>query len=249
MKSLEITQIPVADIRTEKPFSHFFPIHDDTVLAIRIDMNANGFDPAFPIILWEKDNILVDGHTRLIAAKEAGMEHIPALVKPFESEDDAILYAFHLQRNRRNLSDEQIINCLEVLDKISSKKKNSPDSRKLNKKEIVKERAEELGTSQSKIEKARAILEYGDDHIKDQVQSGKTSINKAFKDVQDQRRESGELKGPKITALASDARYNKTLQNLSREISYIKDENWVQVSRDKVLADLEQLVSMIHQAP
>lgn len=243
---MEITQVPVSDIRIEKPFQHFFPIHNDTVLAIRIDMNANGYDPAFPVILWEKDHILVDGHTRLIAAKEAGLERIPALVKPFESEDDAILYAFHLQRNRRNLSDEQIIRCLEVLDKISSKKKKDPESRKPTKKETVIEQAKELGTSQSKVEKARAILEYGDEDIKEQVQSGKTSINKAFNDVQAQRRESGELKGATITALASDAKYNKALQKLSREIDYLRDENWVQVSRERVQADLEQLMEKLN---
>lgn len=244
---MEITQVPVSDIRIESPFKQFFPIHDDTVLAIRIDMNANGYDPAFPVILWEKDNILVDGHTRLIAAQEAGLENVPALLKPFESEDDAILYAFHLQRNRRNLSDEQIIRCLEILDKISSKKKNGPDSRQPTKKETLEERAKELGASKSKIEKARTILEHGDDGIKDQVQSGQKSINKAFNDVQAQRRESGELKGAKITALASDARYNKALQKLSREIAYLKEEDWNQVSKERVLEDLEQLVALVRQ--
>lgn len=244
---MEITQVPVSEIRLEKPFNHFFPIHDDTVLAIRIDMDANGYDPAFPVILWEKDKILVDGHTRLLAAREAGLETVPALIKPFESEDDAILYAFHLQRNRRNLSDDQIIQCLEVLDKINPHKKNDPGSRQPTKKETIKERAKELGTSQSKIEKAQAILEYGDDTIKEQVQSGKKTINKAFNDVQAQRRESGELKGAHITALASDARYNKALEKLSREIAYLKEEGWDQVPIERVLYDLEQLVAMVSQ--
>jgi ParB family chromosome partitioning protein len=244
---LNITDIALADIRVEKPFSHFFPIHDDTVLAIRIDMDENGYDPAFPLIVWQGENILVDGHTRMIAARDAGIERVPALIKTFENEDDAILYAFHLQRNRRNLSDDQIIRCLEVLDKINAgkKAKKSPDTPAPAKKETVELRARELGTSKSKIEKARTIIEHGDEDIKEQVHAGKTSINKAYNDVQAQRRESGELKGSKTNGLASDARYNKTYHKLIEEIAFLKDEAWVQVSREKVLADLEHLKSMI----
>ncbi|MBU1172104.1 MAG: ParB/RepB/Spo0J family partition protein [Proteobacteria bacterium] len=244
---MDITEIAVADIRVEKPFSHFFPIHDDTLLAIRIDMSSNGYDPAFPLIIWQGDTILVDGHTRLIAAREAGIDNVPVLMKHFENEDDAILYAFHLQRNRRNLTDDHIIRCLEVLDKINAGKKEKPTTDKPipAKKESVELRARELGTSKSKIEKARTILEHGDDDIKEQVNAGKTTINKAYQEIQSQRRESGELKGQKTTGLASDARYNKAYHKLMEEIAFLKDENWSQVSLEKIMGDLEKLKTMI----
>lgn len=241
------SNLTLQDIRIEKPFSNFFPIDDDTIMAIRIDMEANGFDPAFPLIVWLEKNILVDGHTRLLAAKELGLENAPVLMKSFESEDDAILYAFHLQRNRRNLSDDHIIRCLEVLDKIkapSSAKKNGGEKAP-SKKESLEDRARELGTSKNKIEKARVILEHGNDDIKESVNAGKTSINKAYKEVQDQRRESGELKGVKTTALASDVRYNKAYHKLVEEIAFLKDDLWQQVSMEKVLNDLDHLKQMI----
>jgi ParB family chromosome partitioning protein len=246
---VEITELPIEDILTEKPFSHFFPINDDTVRAIRIDMATNGYDRGFPLILWKDKNILVDGHTRFLAAKGIALDRVPVLYKHFDSEDDAVLYAFHLQRNRRNLSDDDIIRCLEILDKISSSKKEKAGNKdKPAKKESAELRAKELGTSKSKIEKARTILDHGNDDIKESVHSGKTSINKAFNDVQAQRRESGELKGATTTGLASDARYYKTYKKLVDEIRFLKDDNWIQVSQKKILSDLEHLMNEVERA-
>jgi ParB family chromosome partitioning protein len=244
---LEITQLNVSDIRIERPFSIFFPINDDTLNAIRIDMKTNGFDLGFPLIVWKERQILVDGHTRFIAAKEMGVTELPVLFKEFESEDDAVLYAFHIQRNRRNLTDDHIIRCLEVLDKIGSKKTADPSKPKAEKKETVETIAKELGTSKSKIEKARKIMEIGSEEIKESVQSGKTSINKAYNDIQTQRRESGELKGAKTNGLASDARYFKSLQALKNEIRFLKDDDWKQLPMERVLADLENLIAQIHE--
>lgn len=242
---MDITQIDVNDIRIERPFSIFFPINDDTLSAIRIDMKTNGFDHGFPLIVWKEKSILVDGHTRLIAAKEMGVRQLPVLYKEFESEDDAVLYAFHIQRNRRNLTDDHIIRCLEVLDKISSKKTADTGKPKAEKKEAAEQIAKELGTSKSKIEKARKIIETGNDEIRESVESGKTSINKAYNDIKAQQRESGELKGVRTTALASDARYVKALRALAGEIRFLRDEDWFQVSRDKVVADLEDLIARV----
>ena len=242
---MEITQLDVNDIRIERPFSVFFPISDDTLNAIRIDMKTNGFDAGFPLIVWKETNILVDGHTRLIAAKEMGVEQLPVLYREFESEDDAVLYAFHIQRNRRNLTDDHIIRCLEVLDKIGAKKSPGDPKPKSEKKQAAEQVAKELGTSKSKIEKARKIIETGSDEIRERVESGETSINKAYHDIQTQRRESGELKGARTTALASDARYNKALKALAAEIRFLRDEDWLQVSREKVVADMEDLIARV----
>ena len=243
--TLEISQLDVSDIRIERPFSVFFPINDDTLNAIRIDMKTNGFDAGFPLIVWKETNILVDGHTRFIAAKEMGVERLPVLFREFESEDDAVLYAFHIQRNRRNLTDDHIIRCLEVLDKIGSKKTADDGKPKAEKKEPAEKIAKELGTSKSKVEKARKIIEAGDGEIRERVESGKTSINKAYNDIQTQRRESGELKGATTTALASDARYVKALRALAAEIGFLRDEDWFQVSREKVVTDLENLIARV----
>ena len=238
---MKITTMPVSDLKVEKPFSTLFPVGEDTLEGIRMDMEANGYDDAFPLIVWEETGILVDGHTRFTAALAVGLDNVPTLVRSFENEDDAILYAFHLQRNRRNLADEDIVRCLQVLDAIDEKK----EGEKRTKKEMVKERAEELGTSQSKIDKAKKVMENAPEEIREQVETGEKSINQAFNEMQEIRRESGELKGKSTSSLACGARYNKTLGRLTEELTRLRDEGWEQISMEKALLDIEALKNLI----
>ncbi len=238
----------LSDIEVAEPFVSLFPIGDDPFESIIIDMNTNGFDDAFPIIVWEEKNLIVDGHTRYNAAIKLEIPEIPVLFKSFENEDDAILYAFHLQRNRRNLADEDILRCLNLLDNIKTPddKKETEEKPVVSKKESAEVRAKELGTSKSKIEKARKVLEHANDDIKDAVGSGEKSINKAFNEMQEIRRGSGELKSGRITTgLACSSRYKKALDKFTEEIKRIKEEGWEQVTTEKVFSDLETIKNMI----
>ena len=239
---MNISTMPITDLKVEEPFSTLFPVGADTLEGIRMDMESNGYDDAFPIIVWEEKGIVVDGHTRFTAALAVGLETVPVLIRNFEDEDDAILYAFHLQRNRRNLADEDILRCLQVLDSIDD---NRDDGDKRTRREKIKERASELGTSESKIDKAKKVMEHADDSIRDAVETGDKSINQAFNEMQDMRRESGELKGRTTSSLACGARYSKTLGKLIEEITRIRDEGWEQVSIEKALLDIETLKNII----
>ncbi len=245
---MKLSNMKVADIAVAEPFVSLFPINDEPFESIKIDMDSNGYDDAFPIIIWEEKNIIVDGHTRFQAALNLELEEVPVLYRSFDSEDDAVLYAFHLQRNRRNLADEDILRCLELLDTIkkpaTGNQENNDEPQK-PKKESADVRAQELGTSKNKIEKARKVLEHADDEIKEAVSSGEKSINKAFNEMQESRRESGELKGRVSTGLASGAKYNKTLGQFMEEIRRIKEDGWQEISREKVLLDLETIENMI----
>ncbi len=231
----------ITDLKVEAPFSTLFPVGDDTLAGIRMDMESNGYDDAFPIIVWEETGIVVDGHTRFTAALAVGIERVPVLVRHFEDEDDAILYAFHLQRDRRNLADEDILRCLQLLDTIDEGR----DGGKRTRREQIKERASELGTSESKIDKARKVMEHADDTLREAVETGDKSINQAFNEMQDMRRESGELKGRTTSSLACGARYSKALGKLIEEITRIRDEGWEQVSIEKALLDIETLKNII----
>lgn len=242
---MNISTMPITDLKVEEPFSTLFPVGEDTLEGIRLDMEANGYDDAFPIIVWEETGVVVDGHTRFTAALAVGLETVPVLVRNFENEDDAILYAFHLQRNRRNLADEDILRCLQVLDSIDEARKGRGEVEKRSRRETLKERADELGTSQSKIDKAKKVMEHADDAIRESVENGEKSINQAFNEMQEIRRESGELKGRTTSCLASGARYNKTLGKLIEELTRIRDEGWEQVSIEKALLDVETLKNII----
>jgi protein gp37 len=50
-----------------------------------------------------------------MVADELGIEDIPTIESYFENEDDALEYAIHNQRNRRNLTPAEILKCVEVL--------------------------------------------------------------------------------------------------------------------------------------
>jgi ParB-like chromosome segregation protein Spo0J len=209
-------------------------------------METNGFDEIFPIIAWEGKNIVVDGHTRFAAARAVGLEEVPVLFKPFENEDDAVLYSFHVQRNRRNMSDEDILNCLALLDTIHGSTPNGDKgSSTLNRKETNEMRAKDLSISPDKVDKARKVMEHGNDDIRESISSGEKSINKAFQEVQKIRRESGEIKGPATTGLGSAAKYTQTLGKFLKELTRIREDGWQDISQEKALADLESIKELI----
>ena len=238
--------INISELTVLDPFASIFPIGTETLESIQQDMETNGFDEIFPIIAWEGKNIVVDGHTRFAAAKAVGLEKIPVLFKPFENEDDAVLYSFHVQRNRRNMSDEDILTCLALLDNIHGSANHEEEDRsRPNRKETNEMRAKELGISPHKVDKARKVMEHGNDQIRESISSGEKSINKAFQEVQEIRRESGEIKGPTTTGLGSAAKYTQTLGKFLKELTRIKENGWQDVSQEKALADLESVKELV----
>ncbi len=239
--------VNISELSVQNPFSSIFPIGNETLESISQDMETNGFDEVFPIIAWEGKNIVVEGHTRFAAAKAVGLEEVPVQFKPFENEDDAVLYSFHIQRNRRNMSDEDILNCLALLDTIhgSAPKDGEDDSPKPSRKETNEMRAKELGISSNKVDKARKVMEHGNEEIRESISSGEKSINKAFQEVQEIRRESGEIKGPTTTGLGSAAKYTQTLGKFLKELTRIREDGWQDVSQEKALADLESIRELI----
>lgn len=239
--------INISELNIQDPFASIFPIGNDTLESIKLDMGTNGFDPVFPIIVWDKKNIVVDGHTRYAAARAVGMEEVPVLFKNFENEDDAILYSFHVQRNRRNMSDDDILRCLQLLDTIHAASQNEKglDFPELTRKETNEFRAKELGISHYKVDKARKVMEHGTDEIKESVTAGKKSINRAFQEVQEIRRESGEIKGNPTTGLGSAAKYTQALGKFLKELTRIREGNWQDVSQEKALADLKAVKDLI----
>jgi len=236
--------VETGSLNIREPFDSLFPIGQDTLAAIRQDMETNGFDPVFPIVVWEEESIVVDGHTRFTAARELDIENVPVVLKSFESEDDAVLYSFHIQRNRRNMSDEDILKCLALLDNIHGADEEKEGSKK-TRKAVNEDRAKELGISPGKVDKARKVMEQGSEEIRDQVQAGEKSINQAFNEIQETRRESGEIKGRVTDGLEGAAKYTQTLGRFLKELTRIKYDGWEDVSKEKVLADIESIRELL----
>ena len=175
------------DLKTRSPFKDLFPIRENILNEIVNDMKKNGFDHAHPIVLWQGHKFTVlDGHTRLEAAKLTNIFEVPVEEKCFLSEAEALAYAIRCQSNRRNLTDQEILQCISELDKRKTKaeagatkwKKLTPYAACPGK--TSKITAKTLGISSRKVECARTVLDKAPDEIKEAVKSGKMSINKAY---------------------------------------------------------------------
>jgi ParB family chromosome partitioning protein len=158
------------DLKVKAPFKDLFPIRDNILNEIVKDIRKHGFDHTRPIVLWQGHNCTVlDGHTRLRAAELTNTFEVPVEVKSFSTEDEALEYVIKCQRNRRNLSDLEILQCISELDKRKPQGQRTdlaPCGAKLGRSSKVT--AETLGISSRKVE------------IKDAIKSGEMSINQAY---------------------------------------------------------------------
>lgn len=89
----------------------------DKVAKIANDMKANGFDKSRPIIVTEA-YIIVDGHSRFMAAKKAGLEKVPVIIKKLDFRDETIEYEYKMQLNSRRLTDGEYFTAFLKLEEI-----------------------------------------------------------------------------------------------------------------------------------
>lgn len=172
------------DLITQEPFKSLFPIKDQTLGAIAATMMQSGYDPAHPIIIWKGKNVVVDGHTRLDAAIAAGIEDVPVVEHNFPSEDVAVRYAIDCQRNRRNLTDADIMRLVQELDKRRRQgERTDLASSDAKSGKSATDTAEAIGISTRKVEQVRTVNAKATPEVKQAVADGKMSINAAVKTV------------------------------------------------------------------
>jgi len=147
-----------------EPFSSLFSIKPEVFEAIKADMAVNGFDPSKPVNVWRKPDgtrILVDGYTRIRAAEELGLLRVTAFEKTFASEAEALAYAIHTQKDRRNLSDAELLRLIELVDRPQEgfRAPLAPigaTEGKASKTAAIT--ADTVGISARKVERARTVL-------------------------------------------------------------------------------------------
>ena len=100
----------IADLTVRAPFKDLFPIDPDVLAATVASIKQDGFDPERPIFAWRdgKQLVVVDGHTRLQAAKRARVKEVPVVARRFAGEEQAFAFAVAAQRDRRNLTKLEI---------------------------------------------------------------------------------------------------------------------------------------------
>jgi len=178
-------------ISKAEPFASLFTIKAEVFEAIKADMAVNAFDPSKPVNVWRNpdgSHVLIDGYTSVRAAAELSLLRVTAYEKTFASEAEALAYAIHTQRDRRNLSDAELLRLIELVDQPQNGF-HSPlapigatEGRHQKTAEIT---ADAIGISARKVERARAVL--ADPEEAAAVLSGAKTIHQAAHDVKARR--------------------------------------------------------------
>ena len=129
----KIKLVEVSLLHFDRDFKNVFQQENDKVAEIAHDMRANGFDKSRPIIVTEA-YIIVDGHSRYMAAKKAGLEKVPVIIKKFDSRDETIEYEYKMQLNSRRLTDGEYFAAFLKLDEI---RRSNPNAKGLLMKQLV----------------------------------------------------------------------------------------------------------------
>jgi ParB family chromosome partitioning protein len=173
----------VSEIEEDPEISNIFQVHKDVFQAILQDIQKNGFDIAEPPVLWKGKKIVVDGRTRVRAAKAAGVLEIPVVEREFESLDDAKLYCYKRQAERRNLTQSEIFTVAVELGIKINRDGNGRGSEML---------AKEMGLSPAVIQKARIVAKHGSEEDIEAVKNNELTINSAYEKLRKKKNEKTE---------------------------------------------------------
>ena len=176
-----------AEVETAAPFTDLFPVRAADVEAIAADIREHGFRSDRALVLWRDAfgdrgrNVLVDGHRRLAAALEVGVDSVPVVTRRYPDLDAAVEAAVTEQVRRRNLTGDQrasfVLDALPTLDGDHGGRGARNDLHGRTAKEV----AEMLGVSTSTVERARVLLASGRADLVARVQAGEIGLEAAVR--------------------------------------------------------------------
>ena len=206
-------------IRVGEPVASLFPIDASVLGRIVTSMRAGGYDDAEPLVLgtgtWPGAPLLVDGHTRLRAARSVGLARVPVVERRFPNIYEALRYAIARSQSRHNRTDGAILRAVGVLDRLRprGRKKGgekSGDGPLFSRSED--ETAAAIGTSGDKVRRARRVQRHAD--LAADVQAGKRTIASAEREAA--KRERAAPRQPPVPRIAYDLRTWQRLDEPTR---------------------------------
>ena len=232
----KIKMVEVSQLRFDRDFKNVFQQENDKVAEIANDMKANGFDKSRPIIVTEA-YIIVDGHSRFMAAKKAGLEKVPVIIKKFGSRDETIEYEYKMQLNSRRLTDGEYFAAFLKLDEI---RRSNPNAQGSSDEAIGRQ----LNKSARQVCKMREIAKKADVSLLEKIQNGSVSINKAHEMIKaaEARKKAGDVEVPSETASNTGKGINQDSFKLG--VLFVlseleKGRKKGQILKDKRIAKLE----------
>ena len=221
----QFKMVSVDEIVIDPEISSIFKIDDKLLKVMTQDMIKHGFDGSHPVILQKDTKVIADGHTRLQAAKNAGIKKIPAVEKEFSSRDELLLCCFTNQAIRRNLSGAGILAAAQMM----------PDTKRAKGEgSAAKDLADQLGISESTVKQARLINSEAPEKIQEEAQqiveevkNGNISIKKGSQ----MRRELNNKDNEQNTDISPQPRHESSRdQLLASVIQHLIERDQIEAS-------------------
>lgn len=196
--SNEVEMMNVDQLETRETFSNLFPIQKGTLDKITARMRDGGFQNLHPICVWRTDKpVVLDGHTRLQAARQLGIKVVPVVQMDFNDELAAIEFAVAQQLERRNLSLKTMMEYIEIADTLARRGRKKKEQGRSNSGE---QEEQPRGKSSERLAKAlhipvkraeclRRIVKDGSEETKTALAKEEISINQAYHDTLDRMNE------------------------------------------------------------
>lgn len=170
----KIKWISIEKIVIDPELKGIYKQEEKEIVNISEDMKINDYNPANPLTL-SQDNVIVDGHTRYLAALRAGLKKVAVIYKHFDSRQEMLSYAYAQQLNRRNLSDSEIFLSYQKLKALTD------ENGKKAKTDV--EIAEQLQISPRQVAKMKEVEKKASSEIMDKIISGETTVNKVYNEI------------------------------------------------------------------
>ena len=204
-QGLKLSKIlAIEKIEEHEQFKELYSIDEDLLGRIVEDMKANKFDASQPVHIWlykDEEGIehyyLIDGYTRVKAAKLAGLETVPYFEHNFESFEEAHRYALHLQVDRRNLNGMDLLHNIEALmgsEYIQNMKGNKNAAM-----------GEMLGVSEKTIERAKFVEKNASEEQIEAIEAGEATVNSTYDEIKAEKKKSKTKVKPEEDGDISDA--------------------------------------------
>lgn len=176
-KNTKIKMVNVEQLKFDREFKAVFQQESDKVTEIANDIGLNGFDKTRPIVVTEA-YIIVDGHSRFMAAKKAGLQQVPVIIKKFESRDATIEYEYKMQLNSRRLTDGEYFDAFIKLDEF---RRSDPNATGKSDEAIAKQ----LKKSARQVSKMREIAKKATPELLNKIRTNQISLNKAYEVIKE----------------------------------------------------------------
>ena len=175
----KVKMMKVSDLKIDPEYKALYAQEEDKVHNIAKNMNAHGYDKSQPIII-QADGTVVDGHSRLMAAIEAGLTEVAVIIKEFKSRTDVLLYMEHIQLDRRNLNEAEKLVHFEKFQSLKAQAKAEGNDVSEFSDEAI---AKQLNVSPRQVQKMKEIEKKATPEQLESIRKGETTLNQVHKEI------------------------------------------------------------------